>query len=642
MKARFAHIAFLLLTCAAIHQTTQAETQVADMAARVQACVACHGAEGRASAEGYYPRIAGKPEGYLYNQLIAFREGGRQHAAMNAIVQHLSNDYLLQMAKFFAAQNPPYPAPAKSTATANELDKGKQLVLEGLQSKKVPACVACHGQSLTGVEPYTPGLLGLPRDYLNAQLGKWRNGQRQAADPDCMHTLVKALSLEELNTASAYLAAQAMPQNPKAAPANSVKFPLTCGTHTSTAVPGSSNISPEPIALDVLSEQEMRGAYLARIGNCAGCHTANPKKPFAGGRAIETPFGKIYSSNLTPNAETGLGNWTSGDFYQAMHSGISKDGSYLYPAFPYTEYTKMSRADVDDLFSYLKRLPAIAQQTPEPNLIFPFNQRPLLAVWRTLYFTEGEFKADVHQNSEWNRGAYLVNGPGHCAACHTPRNALGGSKTELNLSGASIPVLNWFAPALNNHPTQGLGKWSEADITQYLQSGVNQHAASYGPMSEVVAHSLQFMNNPDAKAMAVYLKSLPAQAPSEKESTGLGQRTLQPLILRGEAIYANTCAECHGEKGEGKANQFPALAGNVNVIAPNPVNAIRMVLNGGFSPSTHLEPYPHGMPPYRTEYSNDDIAALVTYIRKSWGNNASGVASVEVDNLRGLKNRDKY
>jgi cytochrome c553 len=631
MIARLATAAFLFFSTL----TTQAQTTMPDMASRVQACVVCHGAEGRASAEGYYPRIAGKPEGYLYNQLIAFRDGSRQHAAMNGIVQNLSNDYLLQMAKYFAAQNPPYPAPAKSTASVAELEQGKRLVFEGVASKKIPACAACHGQALTGVEPYTPGLLGLPRDYLNAQLGKWRNGQRKAADPDCMHALVKALGSEELNTATAYLAAQAVPVNPKAIPANSTVFPLKCGTHTSTATPNSSNVSPEPVALKLLSEQEKRGAYLARMGNCAGCHTASPQKPYAGGRAIETPFGKIYSTNLTPNAEQGLGSWTADDFYKAMHSGISKNGSYLYPAFPYTDYTKMSRAEVDDLFAYLNRLPAIAQQTPQPELQFPFNQRPLLAVWRALYFTEGEFKPKPNRSTQWNRGAYLVNGPGHCAACHTPRNALGGLKNNLNLSGATIPVLNWFAPALNNHPEHGLGKWSEADIAQYLQSGVNQHAATYGPMSEVIAHSLQFANPADAQAMAAYLKSLPAQAPTEKESTGLGQRTLQPLMVRGENIYTNTCAECHGKQGEGKPDQFPKLAGNVNVIAPNPVNAMRMVLNGGFSPSTQTTPYPHGMPPYRVELSNTDIAAVVTYIRRSWGNNASGVASVEVDKLRG-------
>lgn len=638
MITRLATATLLLLSCLSSPSLAQNPMPAPDLADKVQACVACHGAQGRASSEGYYPRIAGKPEGYLYNQLVAFRDGGRQHPAMNGMVQLLSNDYLLQMARYFSAQNPPYPAPAKSTATRQELEQGKQLVLQGLPAKKIPACAACHGQALTGLEPYTPGLLGLPRDYLNAQLGKWRNGQRKAADPDCMHALVKALTPEELNTATAWLAAQTVPANPKALPAGQMNFPMECGTHTATAIPGNRNVSPEPIALELLSAQEKRGAYLARLGNCAGCHTVAPNKPYAGGRAIETPFGKIFSTNLTPDKKTGLGQWTADDFYKAMHHGVSKNGDFLYPAFPYTDYTKMSRGEVDDLFAYLKRLPAIDQATSKPDLQFPFNQRPLLAIWRSLYFTAGEFQADSKQSAQWNRGAYLVNGPGHCAACHTPRNSLGGLKEGLNLSGATIPVLNWFAPALNNHPTQGLGQWTEDDIANYLQSGVNRHSATYGPMSEVIAHSLQFASTKDAQAMAVYLKSLPAQAPSEKESTGLGERTLQPLMVRGEQIYVNTCAECHGKQGDGKASQFPRLAGNSNVVAPNPTNAIRMVLNGGFSPSTQQTPYPHGMPPYRAELNNTDVAAVVTYIRRSWGNKASGVASVEVDKLRGLQN----
>lgn len=625
-----------LLAFAPLH-TLANQAGAADMSNKVQACVACHGAEGRASAEGYYPRIAGKPALYLYNQLIAFRDGSRQHPAMNDIVQHLSNDYLLQMSRHFATQNPPYPAPAKTTASASELEQGKTLVFKGNASKQVPACAACHGEKLTGVEPYTPGLLGLPRDYLNAQLGKWRNGQRQAAGPDCMHALVKRLSPAELNAASTYLSAQAVPANSSAMPAGSVKFPMECGTHTQAAPTSHRSTSPEPVALERLNAAQQRGAYLARLANCAGCHTNDQKRPYAGGRGIHTPFGTVYSTNLTPDRETGLGQWNANDFYKAMHEGISRSGHYLYPAFPYTEYTKMSRAETDDLFAYLQQLPAIQATTPPADMRFPFNQRPLLAFWRTLYFKAGEFKADPAQNAAWNRGAYLVNGPGHCTACHTPRNTLGGLKNKLNLSGATIPVLNWFAPALNNHPTQGLGKWSEADIAEYLQSGVNRHAATYGPMAEVVAHSLQFYNPGDLNAIAVYLKSLPAQAPTEKASTGLGERTLQTLMRQGQNIYTNQCAECHGETGQGKARQFPALAGNSNVIAPNPVNAIRMVLNGGYSPSTQGTPYPHGMPPYRTSLGNTEIAAVVTYIRQSWGNTASGVASVEVDRLRGSK-----
>ncbi|HEX4918259.1 MAG TPA: c-type cytochrome [Limnobacter sp.] len=633
-----AHSLLVLLALLALPAPAVANTNTpGNMATRVQACTACHGEQGRASAEGYYPRIAGKPAGYLYNQLIAFRDGSRQHAAMNSIVQHLSNDYLLHMAQHFAAQNPPYPAPASNSGSKAELEAGKKLVHKGLPDRQVPACVACHGQQLTGVEPYTPGLLGLPKDYLNAQLGKWRNGQRQAAAPDCMHNLVKALTPAELNAASAYLAGQPVPANPKAAPANSIEFPLECGTHTRQALPTQANTSPEPIALASLTVQEKRGAYLARLGNCMACHTSEGGKPYAGGRAIETPFGRVYGSNLTPDPGTGLGKWSADDFYRAMHHGISKNGEYLYPAFPYTDYTRMPRNEVDDLFAYLKKLQAVEQSTPAPALRFPYNQRNLLWVWRTLYFTPGEFTAAAEQSAMWNRGAYLINGPGHCAACHTPRTRLGGLKAQSHLNGSTIAVLNWFAPALNQHPLHSLGKWTQTEITDYLTSGVNQHAASSGPMAEVVRHSLQHIEKADLLAMAVYLKSLPAEAPEEKATTELANRSLQPAMRKGEQIYNNECAQCHGEDGKGETGKFPALAGNSSVNAPNAINVIRAVLNGGYSPSTYANPHPYGMPPYRTALSDSDIASVVTYIRKQWGNQATGVNTAQVNALRGAR-----
>lgn len=606
------------------------------MKERLQACTSCHGAEGRASSEGYYPRIAGKPEAYLYMQLLAFRDGSRKHVAMNAIVQNLSSDYLLQMARYFAQQNPPYPAPAKSLATATELALGKQIVFNGKPEKEVPACVACHGQTLTGVEPATPGLLGLPRDYLNAQMGRWGNGQRKAAQPDCMADIIGKLEPAELNAASAWLASQAVPANPKPSPALSVRFPVECGSHTRNAEPATRQVAPEPIDIALLNAQEKRGAYLARLGNCAGCHTPTNSPAYSGGRAIETPYGPVYSSNLTPAMKTGLGSWSADDFYKAMHEGVSKNGHYLYPAFPFTNYTRMTRDDVNAIFSFLKKLPAVEKQTLAPELKFPFNQRSLLVVWRALYFKPGEQQKEPSQTESWNRGSYLVNGLGHCGACHTPRTALGGSNSRAELSGGTIPVLNWFAPALNSDKRHGLGKWSESEIVAYLKNGQNTHAASYGPMSEVVVGSLQFYTNEDLHSIATYLKTLPPQGPTEKPSTGLGTRTLQPMLERGASVYANACANCHGKQGEGVANTHPALRNNSNLNAPNPANVIRMVLNGGFPPSTIENPYPHGMPPYRTALSDVDVAAVVTFVRQSWGNTGSGVAPAEINTLRSL------
>ncbi|HEY1058236.1 MAG TPA: c-type cytochrome [Limnobacter sp.] len=609
----------------------------AELKDRVQACVMCHGDQGRASAEGYFPRIAGKPAGYLYNQLIAFRDGGRVHAAMNSIVQPLSNAALWEMANYFSAQHPPYPQPAPSKATATELQLGKQIVTQGMPGKQVPACVNCHASGLMGVEPYTPGLLGLPRDYLTAQIGKWMNGQRHAAEPDCMGSIITALSNAEINAATAYLASLPVPKDAAAAPAGSVSFPMECGTHTQTAKPTTHTLSPEPVDLALLTEAEKRGAYLARVGNCMGCHTSDRNKPYAGGKAIQTPFGTVYASNLTPAKDTGLGKWTADDFYRAMHEGISRKGHYLYPAFPFGNYTLMPRRDVDDLYQYLRRIKPVEQATPKAQMKFPFKQRQLMAVWRTLFFSGGEYVPDAKQTAQWNRGAYLVNGPGHCAACHTPRNALGALRTDKNLSGATIPVLNWFAPALNSHPSDGLGQWSVSDIVEYLSTGKNKDRAVTGPMSEVVAHSLQFMTRADLEAMAVYMKSLPAQSPDEKSNTVVARQNLEPLLRKGEAVYKQQCVDCHGPQGEGKTGAYPRLAGNSGVIAPNPANAIRMVLNGGFAPSTRDNPVPHGMPPYRGELSDSDVAAVVSYVRQSWGNSASAVSSSEVNRLRSVQ-----
>ncbi|MCQ8896689.1 c-type cytochrome [Limnobacter humi] len=630
-------LALLLVVTVGPAKATPRTLTDAELKDRVQACILCHGEQGRAGPDGYFPRIAGKPAGYLYNQLIAFRDGGRVHAAMNNIVQPLSNAALWEMASYFSAQHPPYPNPAPSKASTAELELGKQIVTQGLPGKQVPACVNCHAAGLMGVEPYTPGLLGLPRDYLTAQIGKWMNGQRHAAEPDCMGTIITALSNPEINAATAYLASRPVPKDTTAAPAGSVSFPMECGTHTQTAKPTTHTVSPEPVELSLLTESEKRGAYLARAGNCMGCHTSERSKPYAGGKGIQTPFGIVYTSNLTPAANTGLGKWTADDFYKAMHEGISKNGHYLYPAFPFTSYTRMTRQDVHDLYQYLRRIKPVEQATPKAQMTFPFKQRQLMTVWRALYFRGGEYTPDPRQTAQWNRGAYLVNGPGHCAACHTPRNSLGGLKSDQHLGGGTIPVLNWFAPALNAHPRDGLGQWSISDLVDYLGSGKNRDRAVTGPMSEVVAHSLQFLNRTDLEAMAVYLKSLPAQSPDEKSNTVVARQNLEPLLRKGETVYQQHCVDCHGSQGEGKTGAYPRLAGNSGVIAPNPANAIRMVLNGGFSPSTRDNPVPHGMPPYRGELSDADVAAVVSYVRQSWGNSASAVSGSEVNRLRSVQ-----
>jgi mono/diheme cytochrome c family protein len=369
------------------------------------------------------------------------------------------------------------------------------------------------------------------------------------------------------------------------------------------------------------------GAYLAKVGDCMACHTARGGKPYAGGAAIPTPFGVFYGPNITPDRDTGIGSWTEDDFWRALHQGKSPSGALLYPAFPYTEYTRISRADADALYAYLRTVPAVAQKSRPHDLDFPYGWRPLLAFWRGLYFQPG-VHADADARGELARGRYLVDGLGHCIACHAPRNALGATPSGSGFVGGAIAGLGWYAPPLDGDARNGLGAWSPDDIVELLKTGIGAHGAASGPMAEVVTGSTQYLTDQDARAIAAYLKSAPA-------SRGAGV-PVRPAtgMRRGGALYEQHCAQCHGADGKGKGRDWPALAGNISVIAPYPGNAIRMVLEGGFAPATGGNPRPHGMPPFGQALGDDDVAALVTYVRNSWGNSAGGVTSLQVKQAR--------
>src|SRR5262249_1735660 len=256
-----------------------------------------------------------------------------------------------------------------------------------------------------------------------------------------------------------------------------------------------------------------RGEYLARAGDCIACHTAPEGRTFAGGRAMPTPFGTIYSSNITPDRDTGIGKWSADDFYSTMHRGRFPDGGLIYPAMPFASYTKVTRADSDAIFAYLKSIPAVNQKNREHDLSFPYNNRQLILGWRTLFFSEGEYKPDPSKSAEWNRGAYLVDGLGHCGMCHSPINMLGGTSQADVFKGGLIPMQNWYAPSLTSDREAGLGEWSIEDITDLLQAGVSKRGVVYGPMAEVVHNSLQYLNDEDIRAMAVYLKSISERSP---------------------------------------------------------------------------------------------------------------------------------
>ena len=377
-----------------------------------------------------------------------------------------------------------------------------------------------------------------------------------------------------------------------------------------------------------------RGALLARSGNCMGCHTERGGKPYAGGRAIATPFGDVFASNLTPDAATGIGNWSADDFWRALHNGKSKDGRFLYPAFPYTNYTKVTREDADALYAYLRTLAPVQQPNREHRLAFPYNQRIVLAFWRALYFRPGEYRPDTRQDETWNRGAYLVQGLGHCAACHTPRDALGGSITRRDLAGGVIPALNWHAPALTGG-TGGLGDWSLDEIAGLLGTGVSAHGAAFGPMAEVVTSSLQHLPVQDLRAMAAYLKSLPAVESERQRSRAQPDTEQQAQLALGAKLYEQHCIDCHGADGRGKPPAYPALANHSSVTAGGGLNAIRVVLNGGFPPGTRGNPRPYGMPPFGTALEDEEVAAVVSYVRHRWGQ-GDAVSAHDVRRARGM------
>jgi mono/diheme cytochrome c family protein len=373
-----------------------------------------------------------------------------------------------------------------------------------------------------------------------------------------------------------------------------------------------------------------RGAYLARAGDCMACHTARGGVPYAGGRALDTPFGRLVAPNITPEPSTGIGSWSADDFWRALHNGKSKDGRLLYPAFPYTNYTKVTRPDADALFAYLRSLPPVRQQNLPHALGFPYNQQITLAGWRLLYFKPGVQQADQRRDARWNRGAYLVEGLGHCSACHSTRNSLGA--TEGTLGGGLIPMLGWYAPSLTSDAEAGLGNWSEAHIVQLLGTGVAPGASVTGPMAEVVMQSLQYLSKDDLGAMAAYLKSLPAGAAAGRPAP---PRPPEQAMRAGEKLYGQHCAACHGERGEGKG-PYPGLSKNRALALAEPVNAIRVVLNGGFAPGTQGNPRPYGMPPFGHVLGDEEVATLVTYLRASWGNAAGPVSSAEVNRYRSV------
>ncbi|MBL8340304.1 MAG: c-type cytochrome [Rubrivivax sp.] len=391
---------------------------------------------------------------------------------------------------------------------------------------------------------------------------------------------------------------------------------------------------PESTADAALAQ---RGAYLARAGNCQGCHTRRGGAPNAGGRAIATPFGAVYSSNLTPDDDTGLGRWSASEFWRAMHHGRSRDGRLLVPAFPYPNFTRITREDSDALFAWLRTLPPVREPQRAHELRFPYNLQPALAVWRALYFTPGVFVPEPGRSAAYNRGSYLVNGIAHCMACHAPRNALGATREgpgeAAAAQGSLVSAQNWYAPSLSSADEAGVAHWNGDEVVALLRTGVAPRGWVMGPMAEVVFRSTQHLNERDLRAIAEYLRALPqvaarATVPQRgRMGEQSGRRT--EAFAAGAKVYEKHCAACHGGRGEG-ADGYLALAGNRAVTMASPHNVIKAIRDGGFAPTTLGNPQPMGMPPFHGVLGDEEIAAVASFIRQAWGHGAAPVQALDV------------
>lgn len=368
-----------------------------------------------------------------------------------------------------------------------------------------------------------------------------------------------------------------------------------------------------------------RGKYLATLGDCASCHTRPGGPAFAGGVAFRTPFGKLYSTNISPDRETGIGKWSAEDFYRAMHWGVRPDGAHLYPAFPYTNFTLLSRKDTDAILTYLRTVQPAHAPARQNELRIGLGWRGLVSVWNRINFKPGTFRPDPARSPIWNRGAFLVHGLGHCGLCHTPKTALYANRIDQPLWGEVME--NWFAADLTGNSHEGLGRWSLTDIIQYLKTGRSARGRVTGTMAEVVRNSTSRMTDEDRLAIATYLKSLPASHPATA-----GHRPDLQTMQEGQATYVQTCSLCHEPHDEQPAIA-PRLQGDTVVLSRNSTTIIRIVLQGAQSFHVPTDRTNFSMPAFAA-LSNREIAGVVTFIRNAWGNRASAATEADVSALR--------
>ena len=392
-----------------------------------------------------------------------------------------------------------------------------------------------------------------------------------------------------------------------------------------------------------LESSIVRGEYLAKLANCVSCHSTEGGKAFSGGLKMATPIGNLYSTNITPHIETGIGNYSLEDFSRSIRLGIRKDGERLYPAMPYPSYAKISPTDIEDLYNYFMfGVEPINEPNKSSEIPWFLSPRWPLMIWNTFFFNDEFYKDDINFNDEWNRGAYLIQGMGHCGACHTPRGIAWNEKgfnqeSKYYLAGAFLD--HWYASDLTQSNRSGLGRWSKNDIVKYLKDGRNKHSTAFGTMDEVIINSTQYANSSDLNSMATYILSLqPAYKQNSYQYDNTSAERLNNFKLdktNGEKIYLKFCADCHLESGKGYPPYIPPLAGNPTSMDLDPSSLINITLNGSSRISIsnkNIESY--RMPGYRTILNDSDIADVVTYMRKAWGNNAS---SVSINNVISIK-----
>ncbi|MGI4813228.1 MAG: c-type cytochrome [Janthinobacterium lividum] len=388
-----------------------------------------------------------------------------------------------------------------------------------------------------------------------------------------------------------------------------------------------------------------RGAQLARAGDCIACHTVSTAKPFAGGLPIKTPFGTIYSTNITPDKNVGIGNYTYDDFARSLREGVAKDGHHLYPAMPYPSFAKINDVDMHALYAYFENgVPPLDDANRASDLHFPFNIRLLMAGWNLLFLQKSQYQPDPSHDAEWNRGAYLVQGLAHCGACHTP-HGIAGQETAFDDKNTSYltgyTLADWYAPNLRSDAKNGLGSWSKQNIVDYLRSGRSHTGAAFGAMTEVINDSTQFLSDADLNGIGAYLKSLPPLNQQDKlvaSNASVDADTADLRALRvtsaGALLYLNNCNACHHSDGAGAMKAFPGLKGNPIVTASDPTSLIHIVLTGAHMPSTKTDPSPLAMPDFGWRLTDQQVADVLSYVRGSWGNGASPVVASQVDKVR--------